>query len=595
MTKLSFVALFILYSSFAIANCQYYDGTKTTTVSEGTSVSLRDPGKSLDNMTIQDQDGLGTCYANATTTILKSILPDHPDISYTHAAIMGTTRGWQENWNSPNKKYVTKQEKNINNFTGGGWVCETIAGMKKSGGACPKSLSATENKLLWDSDIQERLLNGLGSYFDNMNLIKNDPLKFEALKNDLSLAIEAINVEKSALVQQCEERKSSKFPVFFPLKYLFEESFHDHLAEPTKCSQAKTDALKKLLSSDSKIEVDRLDIKPSALTMAYFTDMLESDPQIVKDFESFNATSNANAEDYPELSKHVGQKLNELLLTLLPDEEVKNGCPTTQPGQSPFINDEMDQVSTSFIFQIKYHKNNPCVDLLQPYALNYLLDPNKNPNSCLAPTNVEMIMAAIKPLMELEVPINQDLIPTLLNPESRYADQIVRAIMPGCLDQSKLIGLDNVSCAGFPFCDRTGGFNDSFTYSGPAGGCYGFEHARKMVRTKSLIGINQGRALGISVCTAFMNQPDIKTNFCSGGLPQGEKHNFHEMAITGYRCKDDKIEFELTNSWGSRCGDNKNIECQKDKDEYYTGPFWVKEETLVDSTRDITTITVKKK
>lgn len=594
MIRLCFVSLFLLYSSSALADCNYFDGTKTSTIPEGTAVSLRTAGNSLDKMTIQDQDGLGTCYANATTTILKSVLPTHPDISYSHAAIMGTTKGWSENWSSGKNKYISKDDTNVDNFTGGGYVCETIAGMKKAGGACPRNLSVTENVQLWDSDVQERLFNGLGAYFDNVNLIKNDPAKFEQLKKDLSFSIEAINVEKANLIQICEERKSIKFPIFAAAKSLIEDNYYSKITDPTVCNIAKAEALKKFLAPESKISDDRLEIVPSTEVLALFTEMLESDPAINNDLEKYMADPDAGLSNFPELSKKVAIKLNAFFLTNLPDEEVKNACVPIAEGQSPFLNGDMKDLSESFIFLISYNKTNPCKDLLAPYAIKDLLDPGYNPNSCIAPANLEAILGAIKPLMELEAPIDQQLISTLLNPEARYADQIVKALMPGCLDPAKLIALNDIACAGFPFCDRTGGFNDSFTYSGPTGGCYSFEHARKMVRTKSLIGINQGRALGVSVCTNFMNEPDIKTNFCNT-FEEGKEPSFHEMAITGYRCKDNNIEYEMTNSWGSNCPETKNTECQKDEYENPTGPFWIKESTFVDNTRDITTISVKKK
>ena len=96
MAKLFFVLFLLLSSTSVGADCQFFDGTKSLKVLEGQAVSLRSPGKSLEKLKIQDQDGLNTCYANTTSVILKSILPNQPDVSYTHAAVMGTTRGWEE-------------------------------------------------------------------------------------------------------------------------------------------------------------------------------------------------------------------------------------------------------------------------------------------------------------------------------------------------------------------------------------------------------------------------------------------------------------------------------------------------------------------
>lgn len=594
MSKLWFVAFSFLISINAFADCQYSDGTKLVRVKEGEAVSLRDPGKSLENMTMQDQDGLNTCYANATSTILKSLLPDHPDVSYTHAAVMGTTRGWAEDWNKPNNKYLNKEDKS-DNFTSFGWVCETVAGLKKAGGACPKNLSSIESTQLWDSDVQQRLFYGLGLYFDNMNLIKNDPAKMGQLKKDLSLAIEAINVEREVLIQQCEKRKQNRFPVFDAVKYLIEDSFYDNISEPSKCSNAKVEALKRLLAPESKIGNDRIKIFPSSETLASFNDMLESDELLAKDIDDFLLSSNPDPISTTHLISKLGNKLNSILIKLIPDEAVKTECANIPEGQSAVLKGQILEPSEAFLYQVKSSKENPCKDLLHPYALNDLLDPGKNPKSCLAPTNVAMILVAMKPLMEMETAINENLLPTLLNPESMYADQIVRAVMPGCLDQAKLISLKDVGCASFPFCDPAQGFNDSNTYTGPKDGCHSMDYAKKMVRTKSLNGINQGRALGVFVCTAFLTNPEIKTNFCSGGLPAGEKQGFHEMTITGYRCKADQIEYEIVNSWGNRCDENRNIECQKDANGDTTGPSWIKEESLVDSSINISTVSVKPK
>ncbi len=593
MTKCRLLILFIFFSSWVYADCQFADGDQMLTVKEGESLSLRSPGKSLETLKIQDQDGLNTCYANATSTILKSILPGQPDVSYTHAAIMGTTRGWQEDWNKENNKYLNKVQKD-DNFTSFGWVCETVAGMRNAGGACPSKLSVTENKNLWDSDLQQRLFQGLGSYFDHMNLIKNDPAKMSSLKKDLSLAIEAINVEKVKLTEQCEKRKNTRFPLYEAVKYLFEDAYYEDITDSSKCSIAKTKALKRFLDPESKISKDRLHLIPSEEVIGHFFKMFEDNKLEAEGLDRFLSSSD-NSENNEILISNIGNKLNSFLLKEIPDSEVKAACSQIPEGQSAYLKGEILDMTQSFIFQMKNNKDSPCKDLLYSHGLDDLLRPMNNTKSCLAPTNIDMILSAMKPLLDLEVPMNQSLLPTLLNPESRYANQIVKALMPGCMDKTKLISLDNVACGSFPFCDPKDKFDDNNTYSGPAGGCLGQDQAKKMMRTKSLKGINQGRALGVAVCTGFMYNPDIKTNFCKEGLEKGKSYNFHEMTITGYRCHSDKIEYEIVNSWGNRCEDNRNVECQKDEYDTPTGPFWVKEDALVDSTTDLNTITVKNK
>lgn len=595
MGNLRFILFILWLPSLVMADCQFSDGTKAITLKNGESVSLRSPGKSLEKLKIQDQDGLSTCYANSASVVLQSILPGNPEISYTHAAVMGTTRGQQEDWSKDNNKYLNMADKE-ENFTSFGWVCETVTALKNSGGACPKKLSAPESKELWSADIQQRLFLGLGLYFDNMNAFKNDPKKMVQLKKDLSLAIEAINEESAKLIQQCQEKKKDKFPIYDAVKQLIEDSLYDHIAEATRCTQAKVDALVKLLDPSSVIESDRFDIKPNQETLNKFNAMLEKDPVLAAELERFLDSPDETLKKDSALVSNLGSKLNDLLLNMLPDEAVKKECQAPE-GQSPFLKEEIAKPTKSFIYQMKLVKENLCQNLLQAYDLAQLLDPTKNPKSCMAPTNLDSILAAMIPLIEMDTIINQNLVPMLLNPESRYADQIVKAIMPGCLDKTKLIPMAGVECSSPKFCEpNPSRFSDNFTYIGPKGGCMELEQAKTLMRTKSLAGINQGRATAVAVCTAFMKNPEItSTKFCSGGLPEGQKHSFHEMAITGYRCQSDKIEYEIVNSWGTNCEDNTSVECQKDEYGNPIGPFWVKEDILVDNSTDFSVITEPKK
>lgn len=433
-------------------------------------------------------------------------------------------------------------------------------------------------------------------YFDNINLIKNDPVKFGLLKKELSLVIEAINVERDNLIQQCVRKKQNGFVVYNAVKSLMEESFYDNISQPSECTKAKVEALKKLLDPDSEIGKDRFKIFPKIEVVAIFENMVRiNDQAFTKSIDYFLQDSNPDAANYGQLIYSLGDKLNNVLLNLIPDEKVKLSCADIPKGRSAFLKGKIVEHSYSFLNQIKASEDNPCKDIIETDSFNYVRGAKDNSKSCVAPIDIETILGAMKPLMQMGTEINEKILPILLNPESTYADQIVKAIMPGCLDQERLISLGNVGCDSFPLCDPTHDFNDSNTYTGPKSGCHSMDFSKKMIRTKSLKGINQGRALGVLVCTAFLTNPEVKTNFCTGGLPSGEKHGFHELTITGYRCKADQIEYEIVNSWGSRCEDNRNIECQKDKYGNTTGPFWVKEESLVDSSKNISTIIMKSK
>jgi hypothetical protein len=76
------------------------------------------------------------------------------------------------------------------------------------------------------------------------------------------------------------------------------------------------------------------------------------------------------------------------------------------------------------------------------------------------------------------------------------------------------------------------------------------------------------------------------------------------MTISGYRCVEGKIEYEILNSWGGYCIVNNNdgvtfknsaVECQQDDNGNPIGVMWIKEDVLVDSTTDITVVSKRSK
>lgn len=562
-------------------------------IKDGESVSLRSPGKPLEKFEIHDQDGLNTCYANSASTVLKTMLPGNPDISYTHTAVMATTRGHRQNWSAGGNKYIkvdvdpkSKKERELV-FADYGYFCETLVGLKNAGGACPKSYAVPETVELWSIDLQQSLFSNLGHYFDKMNLIKSDPSKLESLKNDLNLAIESIRLEESRLVRECEDRKSPDLPVYDAVKMLIDEQVTDHLVEPNDCTKAKVEAIKKLLTEDSIIAEDRYLVTPRAEILNKFSLALQKDPQIERDLKTYILDEKQKLSTFSQLPSGLGNILNNLLEELVPQSEYAAQCPGIVPGRSGLIKGDLSDVASNFIYSMKSNKETICKNILQSYELQNVLDASKNANSCIQQTNVEMIISGMKPFLDIHAEIEQSLIPQLLNPESRFADQIIKVLMPGCLNPSNLIDVSKLSCTSYPFCDPKKDFNDSNKYQGPANGCMEKVNAKSNMRTKSIQAINEGHAIGVSVCTAFMHEDKKRTHYCQTPLPNKEKHNFHQMTVSGYRCLAGKMEYEIINSWGSQCEDNSDIKCQKDEYDNPTGPFWVNEEALVDNATGI--------
>jgi hypothetical protein len=88
----------------------------------------------MNNFPVQDQDGLGTCYANAMGVVLQGSLGLSAPISYQQLAIAHASR--MSNVNTP---LINKDSKDLYPYAGeGGWACPTFEAAKAYG-FCPAS------------------------------------------------------------------------------------------------------------------------------------------------------------------------------------------------------------------------------------------------------------------------------------------------------------------------------------------------------------------------------------------------------------------------------------------------------------------------
>lgn len=588
--------ILIFYSSLSWSDCKISNGRNLVTIPESKAVSLFENGKSLSTHKTQDQDGLGTCYANSTSVVLKSVLPTHPDISYTHAALMKSTRGWSAQTDLEKRKYVIKSDKDEVDITAGGFVCETIAAMKKAGGACAKKNASIENKENLSPDIQQKVMLSLGKYFDKVNEFKNNPTKLENFKKDLATTINSLRLENAKLVESCEAAKKENFPLTEAVKNLLIPSVGQLLGNEEPCAVYRLNSIKNILVKETNFKADRVFIHPSPEIISKLVKMIESDPSLASEL-SQGIKENKPIND-PEVLSKLKTKINDFLVEAIPEEEGAV-CPRVIEGKS-FVFNEGENHERDFIDKIREEKNKTCTNLLVAEGqeqFNSLIDKNQ----CIDPASVSLMTSAIAPLLDLGMQLDEALVSSLNNTMAKNGEQLVNILAPSCLDKDNLINLDKVSCSSFSTCDESMYINlTNNVYNGPVEGCYDMPSAKTIARMQTFNAIEAGRSLGISVCTSFLEDPTVKTDFCRKAGKGVEGHSFHSMAVSGYRCQGGKIEYEILNSWGSYCpvaeGKTKNsaFDCVLDKAGSPTGRFWVKEDVLIDSTTELNSVTVRK-
>lgn len=199
--RIIFPVFLFLSSTAVFSDCSLPDGSK---LKDGEAKSLFDPGGSLETLKTQDQDGLGTCYANVASVLLKASLPDHPDISYQHAALMGNAYKYYVK----NRNFVSRKTLGSNTIVNPdsaydvneasselGFTCDVIEQLKRSGGACEQKYSKIERGSFDDNNNQAAAIKGLGAYFDAVNNSKED-VDEKQLEKDLDSALALIDKSK---------------------------------------------------------------------------------------------------------------------------------------------------------------------------------------------------------------------------------------------------------------------------------------------------------------------------------------------------------------------------------------------------------------
>lgn len=161
----------ILTSLLLLSLVQNSWGQSCGNIAEGTVVRLDGENGTLQNATVQDQDGLGVCYANTSSLMLKSILPNSPDISYLNLAIAHGEKVTGNN--SRGSAFTANGEMLIT----GGHICATINAAKDMGGVCNRSDVPLETTVfnsgqgisLDHGQIQKEILTKVSNYYDSVN------------------------------------------------------------------------------------------------------------------------------------------------------------------------------------------------------------------------------------------------------------------------------------------------------------------------------------------------------------------------------------------------------------------------------------------
>lgn len=202
---------FIFFMSFNLA------AQDCGNIPNGQVVRLDEAGGSLQNSKVQDQDGLGTCYANTASVLLQSAIPNNPDVSYINLAL-----GYAEKHSANKSGSSYAYDSAGNMLITGGLVCETIQEAKKNG-VCNRRDVPLENGLFHaeaghfadNGHVQNKLLEKVSRYYDDVNREFNNGRKLQDQSSTFGRKTKFISPEAKEKITENVKSFSEKAGQFF--------------------------------------------------------------------------------------------------------------------------------------------------------------------------------------------------------------------------------------------------------------------------------------------------------------------------------------------------------------------------------------------
>ncbi len=518
-----------------------------------TSIDLSAPGGSFENFRTQDQNGLGTCYANTASAILESILPSNSEVSYLDLAIR--------------YKESTGISRAIDSSLDAGYICQTIETAKASGGVCPRSDTLFESYAIHGdkANVSRGILEQLDKVYDSIERMNED--------------------EKGFFIQQLEGLYSTKLNM----------------------------ALKNCRDSANE-RAKNLSIYPSLATVA---DKIRREIKKIRNNKPNNYKEQIrklkNSQRYLKNKLNYNPPLEFIRdrNTLVRSKQLERIIDETyRPYVTNFSENQIDGISNfeRLIFSkmgledfphlyegtISMHRIDHDQAMISPQecakkeAINILSNYGLANSalgdvveSCNLHFQLNTTAGYLSHLIQ-HVPIFADeSLFELLKTSNNRSELLRNAFKINCEDNLLQIP-NNLNCRSY---NAKNLYNSKTKSESEI-----IEDMRSIIHRQ----LSNDRPVGIGVCSIFMRERGINTKFgrdelCSGG----GMHQLHAMTVIGFRERtfgtgDLKREYLIQNSWGEDCGYQPTEEsCIGD-----TGRFWVEENELLLNTRRIDEISL---
>lgn len=578
------------------------------TISAEANSCLR-PGKKVElkQFAVQDQDGLGICYANSASVLLQHAMGWEKPVSYQQLALghANYARSW-----FTGQKIANTSGKPGDRYAGeAGNICLSVEAAKQYGICDGHSFKFDVHNGQDPWAMQEKLLLAYGDLIDYLGLVHPEMGNSHWDKFSKVLASRIYNKKK-----ECKKD---------PAKFMADkiaQMMPAHLKQRITSYEQRIENWRKELKTASGNDVQRINnnIKFAKEWIVEFQDILRfvSDTKVGANPDVKVYTLRPKAlEELNRVASIYATKLNGDFMTATTSTSLsgKAALPTIESplaimyraargmGANFSIEAEKDAFNDepSLELALSAHRiQSLCKDSLDEEILGGIDVPAMLEMRC------EGIVEGADPMMNSAIKDANSIVDVLKkNPMNNFGSKMAtmfELLAPGCMRQMQetksslnKIKCESVALASVAVMSKLQNQTDASKENS----------SRRMARSQSWMTerLCANQPVSVDVCTDFMQKPGFAdTDFCAQRqTQQGQAmHANHTMAVVGYEVQSNKnVRYLVQNSWGRACpftnpaiAAGKGAECEKDASGKLTGRFWISDKALITNTMQLATV-----
>lgn len=571
-------------------------------IPEGKVVRLDQGSGSLAKAAVQDQDGIGSCFANQGALMLQAILPGNPNLSYLNLGLYYATDKTLKDRRAKGDKTYTRNLTGANGqvtavgsgiYTGN--TCDTInaaldrqkatnAGVlcKAEDVALEHSFFKGDNNFLDDGDVQEKSLAQASRYMN-------------AYQKTFG------NVEDGER-RQGQREKADQFKI--ALNRFVKNSGDAYFSK--KCSQNNPEVILTAIENA-------------------FSRALNDNPQCISGKTLSTAGPCQNFGQMGEIQVMGGVSKNSKIAfiqnsksrastkkAITPLFQIKSGLPDFMNGLSSalaksdglkgtpvdkekFAKMIVSSISPKDMNNIKSDYDRIALNKMDDCKASNVLSYFKDKKDFLEKAKKDVVLCNYSELLNSASELagtmpaksfkNMSGFVDFITDKAglKYDDAIMSLIANDCTPEKR------ISLPTTLKCERRANVLDTSDFPGnsispKAAGMI------KENRTRIMANMAENRAVGIDICSKFWKEPsydfhkeDAKTKLATCG--NAGPHGFHAITAIGYRCKNNRIQYLSQNSWGPNWKpENKEFEVEE-------GKIWMDEDRMFKNTLNLNYIT----